>query len=557
MVTKTPLLSLLDGILSQDVTQVQQAMSLINKIVSGPPIEESPIRSAETLAMVIQRLLQHRPKFATVASGHDGSLPLHFAASIGNVQVASLLFSCHPPAASTPNSKGKIPLHYAAREGRADMVVYLLQADPRTASIRSKKDKLSLHFASGEGHVHVVRALLQVHPQGASLTSKKGKMALHFAARWGHMGIAQDLFQICPQAIQVLDYEGSLPLHDAAREGQLEMARFLVDRYPQALSTANMRGEIPLFPAIRSGNVDLVVYLLKAWPMGGRQILRTVRQEDNVQDWDETILELCLRGAVENYTDCDLLQGASSRQKTLALPNSACDREKEQDHISFFSSPNDVSSSSPQVSTPLSALQITFPRSKSPVLEEGGPRKKRSSSLSMDDGIISKRLRNAAVDEEKASARQCQRPFIALHAALECGATSYVLRCVLERYADQVSQQDGLGQFPLHLGVANCREDASMVVLLDILVKCPQAVWKRDYLGRLPLHAALMNCANGRVIQNVLEANPCSGVQACGVRDARFRQKLPISMATEFDCELTTVYTLLRGDPSVINSLKN
>ena len=39
-----------------------------------------------------------------------------------------------------------------------------------------------------------------------------------------------------------------------------------------------------------------MVYLLQAWPRGGKDVLTTIRGEDAVEAWDETILELCLRG---------------------------------------------------------------------------------------------------------------------------------------------------------------------------------------------------------------------------------------------------------------------
>ena len=215
----------------------------------------------------------------------------------------------YPAAASTPNTKGKIPLHYAAREGRSDMVAYFLYATPYTAKIASKKKKLALHFAAGDGHTDVVQQLLRVYPEGASLPSAKGKLALHFAARWGHMQIASDLLFLHPEGVRCVDWDGSLPLHDAAREGQVVMSKFLIERYPIGLSIANIRGEIPLFPAVRSGNVNLVILYLQGWAMGGMHILKAVSADDNIHDWDWNIVELCLRGAVENFSDCPLLEG--------------------------------------------------------------------------------------------------------------------------------------------------------------------------------------------------------------------------------------------------------
>ena len=621
MVSTTPLLLLLDGILSQDESQARSATSQMVDLVpslglefpekfnDGAEASSSAVlpwlRSTERLTRVIRRLMEAFPLLASVPSKHDGSLPLHFAASIGNVHVARLLLENFPAAASQPNSKGKIPLHYAAREGRTNMVVYLLQATPHTARIQSKKRKLALHFAAGEGHTDVVRALLRVHPEGASLTSGKGKLPLHFAARWGHLQTAQELCKVHPESVSSLDWEGSLPLHDATREGQLEMANFLVEAYPHGLRTANIRGEIPLFPAIRSGNVELVVQLLRSWPRGGKHILQTIRAEDNVHEWDDQILTLCLRGAVDNFTGCTLIkprdvlehryQSIESKSapsspesaSTASSPSNECSNldiptvckqcpYAKQQEASISSHGAFQVGCRPQ--TP-PMLEITLPRSKSPILEGLGSRKKRSSS-NMTEGGSSKRPRydsdtTSANDEEEWKRKRrtvFSRPFYHLHAALECGAAYPVIEHVLKQHPEQLKERDGLGQLPLHLAVSNCHctspveeevessssadGDAIIDLILDRVLKpFPEAAKMRDVYGRLPLHSALMSQADTRVIETLLSFNPSSGVQPCGVmRPATFANALPIVMATEYGCDVGTVYTLLRSDPGVIRA---
>jgi ankyrin repeat protein len=562
MVTTTPLLLLLDGILSQDEERTDLALRQIQELVPNQPLSESPLRSAYALEGIIQTLMTYQPHLAQVASKHDGSLPLHFAASIGNVRVAKLLIEKYRTAACTPNSKGKIPLHYAAREGRADMVTSMLQMVPQTASILSKKGKLALHFAAGEGHTEVVQALLRVYPKGASLPSKKGKVAIHFAARWGHMTIAKDLYRICPECISTLDYEGSLPLHDAAREGQLEMAQFLVERYPEGLSKENIRGESPLYPAVRSGNMDVCVYMVKAWPKGGKNVLQRVVEDDNVQNWDEGLLDLCLRGAVNNFTDCSLTEGqgqcqSSSRPTYRLFPLSASTSEGEA--TGDLSDASNATASSPAQDTPLLApmLDITIPRSKSPILEEGGSRKKRSSVC--DDCGGNKRSRRGSQDEEDPLSSlhvSSHRPFYQVHAALECGASSPVLKCVLDRHPEHLQEIDDLGKLPLHLAVEHGSDEIASIVLDKIWKPYKEACLQREFLGRLPLHLALKSRADCRIIQALLDSNPCSGVEHCDVVETKFIDKLPIYMATESRCDLSTVYMLVRGDPSVVQSWK-
>ena len=378
------------------------------------------------------------------------------------------------------------------------MVAYFLYATPYTAKIASKKKKLALHFAAGDGHTDVVQQLLRVYPEGASLPSAKGKLALHFAARWGHMQIASDLLFLHPEGVRCVDWDGSLPLHDAAREGQVVMSKFLIERYPIGLSIANIRGEIPLFPAVRSGNVNLVILYLQGWAMGGMHILKAVSADDNIHDWDWNIVELCLRGAVENFSDCPLLEGkeppavcctvargdslsgldatASSLSASWVL-DVRCQPRQEAELSSFgLKSATTIASNAAAaeslhrslgavvesssgsdttdcISGAASASE-SAPRSKSPILELDVSRsKKRASSGCSNDRKRSRSGTWNEVEESCGSSAQQQRNFIALHAALACGASSHVIKCVLNKHASQVSESDERGQFPLHIAV--------------------------------------------------------------------------------------------------------
>jgi len=372
------------------------------------------------------------------------------------------------------------------------MVAYFLYATPHTARIASKKKKLALHFAAGDGHVEVVRQLLRVYPEGASLPSKKGKIPLHFAARWAHLQIASDLLYVYPQGIRCVDWDGSLPLHDAAREGQLVMSRFLIERYPVGLSIANIRGEIPLFPAVLSGNVDLVILYLQGWSMGGMHILKAVSRDDNIESWGWSMVELCLRGAVENFSGYPLMEGKqppavcctvgrgdylSSLEASTPFSFSAsskimdvcCRQRQQEESTSTVAKKSQSVAAAAFLGTPPKkrsvkaggedVLEEPLIRSKSPILEvDSSLSKKRQPSCSdCSDGSCRKRSRSEIWnegDEFTASVRQSRR-FIALHAALSCGASLPVIKCVLRHHREQVKEADEDGQYPLHLAVCH------------------------------------------------------------------------------------------------------
>jgi ankyrin repeat protein len=422
----------------------------------------------------------------------------------------------YPTAATIPNAKGKIPLHYAAREGRLPVVRFFLSACPQTASIASCKQKLALHFAAGDGHAAVVRDLLTVHPEGASFPSSKGKLPLHFAARWGHLQIAHDL-QLCfKDGVQTRDWEGSLPLHDAAREGQYLTARYLLECHPNALSAQNLRGELPLFPAVRSGNRDLIALLALAWPEGGAHVLSNLSKEDRVTE-QEDVLDLLLRAAVRNFADCPLLVGRE--------PPTVC--------LSENGKSEDYNNVAEDTTAP--------PRCKSPILldMDGTERKKRSMS---ESGCERKRL--------CVRKNMKPRPFYPLHAAFRAKASCHVLKTVLKRNQKDLDQRDEMGRLPIHWAMKYCQED-DVVALVSKELITPESASARDGQNQLPLHIAVASCADVRVVAALLEAYPAAGVERCRSNDLWF-DKMPLDMAVHYDCELCTIYQLLRVDPSFV-----
>lgn len=465
------------------------------------------------------------------------------------------------------------------------MVHFFLRACPETAAIATDKGKLALHFSAGDGHYAISCALLRHYPRSAALPSAKGKLPLHFCARWGYLDIARDLIRVYPDAVRALDGDGSLPLHDAAREGQYRMARYLIERFPVALQTANLRGEIPLFPAVRSAHVSLVALMIQAWPMGGKHILRNVRPDDNVTSWNWDIVELLLRGGVNNLHGCALLRGRepptvcltdddvqpvalispeevagqSIDKKAAAIQSALQPQPRLAEALHPWAPVTGAAmaplplnmlrrSQSPASAAATSTVAAMPVRSKSPILS--GDRCSAGSTSKSDR----KRSRSMIAEEEVVVAR----PFLHLHAAFECGAACEVIQLVLEMRPGDVMRTDGRGRLCLHWAVTHCRDDAIVNLVLHsttpgvVAICTPEAARAVDHTGKLPLHLAIAARADVRVISALLEAHPAAGVERCQGGD-EFYGKMPIDMATHFDCDLSTIFALLRVDPTFVN----
>jgi hypothetical protein len=95
MPATTTLLLLLDSVLSQDNERIREARTRLRQLVSnakgGAPL--APLDANFSLLDEVDMLLSYFPNVASVASTHDGSYPLHFAASIGQVKLATRIFN--------------------------------------------------------------------------------------------------------------------------------------------------------------------------------------------------------------------------------------------------------------------------------------------------------------------------------------------------------------------------------------------------------------------------------------------------------------------------------
>lgn len=415
------------------------------------------------------------PEMAAQPNPRDGCLPLHAAASLGDINVLRVILNKHPQAVSVPNLKGKIPLHYAVREGRLAIVNLLLNENPQTSFCVTRKLKLPLHYAVSEGYFKISKLLLSYNPEGIRAVTSKGKIPLHFAARWGCRDILECMLKQYPDLAQCLDWHGLLPLHDAARAGQTETGKLLIKAYPDGLKLADMSGEIPLFTAIRYGSKELVTEMVRWYPLGAKDVLQQAVAEDRVREWNWDIIELCLKGAAGIIK----LYGSKPSFETLQENYQNQGSLQQSSYINIDG--HDV--------YPGTGVSPLLNANMKPV-----DTPKRQINVS----VLLKNLGYGRTESELGS-------FLSLHVAVECSSSLPILERVLACHSNQASVQNTLGMLPLHIAALQAVDTYGIAVVKQLLYLNPNGVHVKDSRGRLPLHLALLTRAHYVVIEAFLQ----------------------------------------------------
>ena len=153
--------------------------------------------------------------------------PLHKAVRLSDFERARLLLAeGKKHLALEIDDQGMLPLHIAASSGNIEMVRLLVDdygVDPNhiaDSSFSSKaRGRSPLHLAATAGDLGIVDFLLS---SGADIfaVDTGGVTALHLAIQYGHSGIADKLIKSMGSRVHVLDKNRTTPLHVAARHGQ-------------------------------------------------------------------------------------------------------------------------------------------------------------------------------------------------------------------------------------------------------------------------------------------------------------------------------------------------
>jgi len=210
---------------------------------------------------VIEKLVeQERSGSAAMGFG-----PLHFAVSLGNLDIVKRLLDSGLVNKDSRDKDGNTPLIWAVTSDGSEEMLEALVDHGADINVQNYIGETALYIASARGLADKVEYLLE-NGARTQITNLDGATALHAACAGGHEYAVEVLIRF-GAFLNAGDDEDDTPLHWAIRESQKEIIRMLVEAGCE-LNCVNSDGETPLALAIALEASNIVESLIG---MGAQQ----------------------------------------------------------------------------------------------------------------------------------------------------------------------------------------------------------------------------------------------------------------------------------------------
>ena len=191
---------------------------------------------------------------------HDGLTPLHYACTVGNLQMVELLYKCQANPNLTDNL-GNDALCYAAFNGRLEIVKFLLT---QGYGFNLGYKVTPLHLAALGGQVKTLELLFEKFSHCMKETSHDNN-PISFAIASGKRTVVDFLIKKDRSLLDKKDDTCVSPTIFAVLHDQLEILKFLIKEGAD-ISANDPDGMNVLHYAVLSGKSDIVSFLAKNYP---------------------------------------------------------------------------------------------------------------------------------------------------------------------------------------------------------------------------------------------------------------------------------------------------
>lgn len=181
----------------------------------------------------VQRIIKNKPSLIWTARKYSGDSPAHFITKYGNIEMLEMMASLinQQPQESQrqilfdaferSNENGVIPLHNAASNGDVQCLKFLVQHCPSGPSVLEIKDCngwMAIHYAIRYYKIDAMKYILQNTPGNSEILEEKNKnnqTMAHFTATYGSIDSLEFILRNSPSGIAMLSFkndQGKTPL---------------------------------------------------------------------------------------------------------------------------------------------------------------------------------------------------------------------------------------------------------------------------------------------------------------------------------------------------------
>ncbi|KAL0005494.1 hypothetical protein SO802_013055 [Lithocarpus litseifolius] len=206
--------------------------------------------------------VEHGMKHLTIENKDDGKdTTLHVAVRNGHLEMVKLLIEKYPSLASKTNKANESPLFMAVDREYYNIAYEILKL--QECSTKGRHMMNALHAAVIRTHKYFVDELMKkCDPKDPDMS---GWIPLHYAAHWGDVELVK-LFLKHDKSLAycMTGKEGMTALHISARNGHVSVMKALIDDCPDICELVNKEGRTALHLAVESGKLKPVSFLLRS-----------------------------------------------------------------------------------------------------------------------------------------------------------------------------------------------------------------------------------------------------------------------------------------------------